>query len=213
MLEEKLNIITFGDTLEEREVLMASRSRALEFLHEIGWFLQRSHTRAISEAPQYCIDGFPVARFRWLLCFAIDQEWCSVVKKLLDTLFQGNIDLDVPSPVEFVLGEGLIFTAVNKRSKPLVDFLLKYTTNSAPVDTVAVAPVRFLFTPDTAGPSNITPLHIAATISDAADVLDALTDDPQKVLTLNSHVQCNPVDKCITCLRSILLSELDNYIH
>ncbi|KAM0833435.1 hypothetical protein ACQ4PT_064272 [Festuca glaucescens] len=181
MLEEKLNIITFGDTLEEREVLMASRSRALEFLHEIGWFLQRSHTRATSEAPQYCSEGFPVARFRWLLSFAIDQEWCSVVKKLFDTLFQGNIDLDVPSPVEFVLGERLVFTAVNKRSKPLVEFLLRYRMNSALVDSGAVAPVRFLFTPDVIGPSNITPLHIAATITDAAAVLDALTDDPQQL--------------------------------
>jgi hypothetical protein len=188
MLEEKLNIITFGDTLEEQEVLMASRSRALEFLHEIGWFLQRSHTRATSEAPQFCTEGFPVARFRWLLSFAVDQEWCSVVKKLLDTLFQGNIDLDVPSPLEFVLGEGLVFTAVNKRSKPLVNFLLTYTMKSAPVDSGAVAPVRFLFTPDVTGSSNITPLHIAASITDAAEVLDALTDDPQQVLTLNSHV-------------------------
>ncbi|CAM0881042.1 unnamed protein product [Alopecurus aequalis] len=181
MLEEKLNIITFGDTFEEREVLMASRSRALEFLHEIGWFLQRSHRRATSETPQYCIEGFPVARFRWLLSFAIEQEWCSVVKKLLDTLFQGNIDLDVPSPAEFVRGEGLVFTAVDKRSKPLVDFLLRYTTNSAPVNSGAMAPVRLLFTPDVTGPSNITPLHIAATITDAAAILDALTDDPQQI--------------------------------
>uniref|UniRef100_A0ACD5VS03 Uncharacterized protein n=2 Tax=Avena sativa TaxID=4498 RepID=A0ACD5VS03_AVESA len=181
MLEEKLNIITFGDTLEEREVLMASRNRALEFLHEIGWFLQRSHIQATSEAPQYCIEVFPVARFQWLLNFVIDQDWCSVVKKLLDTLFQGNIDLDVPSPVEFVLGEGLVFAAVNRRSKPLVDFLLRYTMNSASVDSGDVKPARFLFTPDITGSSNITPLHIAATITDAADVVDALTDDPQQL--------------------------------
>jgi hypothetical protein len=31
---------------------------------------------------------------------------------------------------------------------------------------------------------NITPLHTAATISDAAGVLDALTDDPQQVILL-----------------------------
>nr|AQQ11837.1 squamosa-promoter binding protein-like protein [Bambusa oldhamii] len=181
MLEHELNLIAFGDTLEGREDLVASRNRALNFLQEIGWLLQRSHTQATSETPQYCTEGFPVARFRWLLSFAIDQEWCAVVKKLLDTLFQGNIDLDVPSPVEFALGEDLIFTAVNKRSKPLVDFLLRYTTNFAPVDSGAVAPVRFLFAPDITGPSNITPLHIAATISDAAGVLDALTDDPQQL--------------------------------
>ncbi|VAI72867.1 unnamed protein product [Triticum turgidum subsp. durum] len=181
MLEEKLNIIAFG---EGRKDLMASRSQALKFLHEIGWLLQRSHTRATSsKAPQqfrHRVVGFPAARFRWLLSFAVDQEWCGVVKMLLDTLFQGNID--IASPVEFVLGESLVFTAVNKRSKPLVASLLRYTTKSAPVGSGAVAtPARFLFTPDMTGPSDITPLHVAATISNAAAVLDALTDDPQQL--------------------------------
>lgn len=181
MLEDKLNLIAFGDILEGREDLMASRDQALNFLQEIGWFLQRSHKRATTDAPQYCTESFPVARFRWLLSFAIDQEWCSVVKKLLDTLFQGNIDVDVRSPFEFVLGEGLVFTAVNKRAKRLVEFLLRYTTNSALVARGAVSPVRFLFTPDITGSSNITPLHIAASMSDGAGVLDALTDDPQQL--------------------------------
>ncbi|KAM3209254.1 hypothetical protein ACQJBY_063751 [Aegilops geniculata] len=182
MLEEKLNIIAFGDALEGREDLMASRSQALKFLHEIGWLLQRSHTRATSsKAPQqHHAVGFSAARFRWLLSFAVDQEWCGVVKMLLDTLFQGNID--VASPVEFVLGENLVFAAVNKRSKPLVACLLRYTTKSAPVGSGAVAkPARFLFTPDMTGSSDITPLHVAATITNAAAVLDALTDDPQQL--------------------------------
>uniref|UniRef100_A0A453RB63 Uncharacterized protein n=1 Tax=Aegilops tauschii subsp. strangulata TaxID=200361 RepID=A0A453RB63_AEGTS len=188
MLEEKLNIIAFGDALEGREDLMASRSQALKFLHEIGWLLQRSHTRATSsKAPQqHHAVGFSAARFRWLLSFAVDQEWCGVVKMLLDTLFQGNID--VASPVDFVLGESLVFAAVNKRSKPLVACLLRYTTKSAPVGSGAVAtPARFLFTPDMTGSSDITPLHVAATITNAAAVLDALTDDPQQVLAPNSH--------------------------
>ncbi|XP_020160961.1 squamosa promoter-binding-like protein 1 isoform X2 [Aegilops tauschii subsp. strangulata] len=182
MLEEKLNIIAFGDALEGREDLMASRSQALKFLHEIGWLLQRSHTRATSsKAPQqHHAVGFSAARFRWLLSFAVDQEWCGVVKMLLDTLFQGNID--VASPVDFVLGESLVFAAVNKRSKPLVACLLRYTTKSAPVGSGAVAtPARFLFTPDMTGSSDITPLHVAATITNAAAVLDALTDDPQQL--------------------------------
>ncbi|KAF7100653.1 hypothetical protein CFC21_102140 [Triticum aestivum] len=182
MLEEKLNIIAFGDALEGREDLMASRSQALKFLHEIGWLLQRSDTRATSsKAPQqHHAVGFSAARFRWLLSFAVDQEWCGVVKMLLDTLFQGNID--VASPVEFVLGESLVFAAVNKRSKPLVACLLRYTTKSAPVGGGAVAtPAQFLFTPDMIGPSDITPLHVAATITNAAAVLDALTDDPQQL--------------------------------
>ncbi|KAL6627744.1 hypothetical protein ACP70R_031470 [Stipagrostis hirtigluma subsp. patula] len=181
-LEHELNLSSLDETLEGIDDQRVPHNQALHFLQEIGWLLQRSHMRAMSESPQYCTKGFPVARFRWLLSFAIDQEWCAVVKKLLNTMFEGNIDLDVPSPTEFALGEGFLYTAVNKRSKPLVEFLLRYTIpNYSPVETGAVAPVRFLFTPDMTGPSNVTPLHIAATISDAAGVLDALTDDPQQL--------------------------------
>uniref|UniRef100_A0A0E0FKF9 SBP-type domain-containing protein n=1 Tax=Oryza nivara TaxID=4536 RepID=A0A0E0FKF9_ORYNI len=141
-----------------------------------------SHIRATSETPKDCTEGFPAARFRWLLSFAVDREFCAVIKKLLDTLFQGGVDLDVQSTVEFVLKQDLVFVAVNKRSKPLIDFLLTYTTSSAPMDgTESAAPAQFLFTPDIAGPSDITPLHIAATYSDTAGVLDALTDDPQQL--------------------------------
>lgn len=186
-LEHLLNLVSFDDTLVEKNDLLASRDRALNFLHEFGWFLQRSHIRATSETPKDCTEGFPAARFRWLLSFAVDREFCAVIKKLLDTLFQGGVDLDVQSTVEFVLKQDLVFVAVNKRSKPLIDFLLTYTTSSAPMDgTESAAPAQFLFTPDIAGPSDITPLHIAATYSDTAGVLDALTDDPQQVLTLNT---------------------------
>ncbi|XP_066306187.1 squamosa promoter-binding-like protein 1 isoform X2 [Miscanthus floridulus] len=181
-LEHGLNLISFDETSERIDDLMAYRSRSLHFLHEIGWLLQRSHARATSEQPQYCPDRFPVARFRWLLSFAIDHEWCAVVRKLLNTMFQGDIDLDVLSPIEFALGENLLLTAVRKRSKPLVECLLRYTaTNYAPVGSGDGAPVQFLFTPAMTGLSNITPLHIAATISDATGVLDALTDDPQQL--------------------------------
>ncbi|XP_062208953.1 squamosa promoter-binding-like protein 1 isoform X2 [Phragmites australis] len=183
MLEHELSLSSFDETLEGIDDLMASRNRALHFLQEIGWLLQRSHMRATSkQPPQYCTEGFPVARFRWLLSFAINQEWCAVIRKLLNTMFQGDIDLDVLSPVEFSLGEDLLLTATKKRSKPLVDFLLRYTpTNHALVYSGDVAPDQFLFTPDMTGPSNITPLHIAATMNDATGVLDALTDDPQQL--------------------------------
>ncbi|KAL6850013.1 hypothetical protein ACP4OV_020640 [Aristida adscensionis] len=180
MLEHEMNLSSFDETTEGIDDRVVSHSQALHFLQEIGWLLQRIHMRATSELPEYC--AFPIARFRWLLTFAIDREWCAVSKTLLNTMFHGNIGLDVPSPVEFALGEGLLFTAVKKKSKTLVEFLLRYTiTNYARVDSGVVAPVQFLFTPDMTGPSNITPLHVAATISDGAGVLDALTDDPQQL--------------------------------
>ncbi|GJN32110.1 hypothetical protein PR202_gb20584 [Eleusine coracana subsp. coracana] len=176
MLEHELNLISVGETLEEIDHLMAGHDQALHFLQEIGWLLQRSHVQAMSDQAQSCRMGFSVGRFRWLLSFAVDHEWCAVVKKLLDIMFEGHIDLDVPSPVEFAQKLNLLFAAVNKRSKPLVECLLRYTT--APVDSRSTTPVQFLFTPEVTSSSSITPLHAAATISDAAGVLDALTDDP-----------------------------------
>ena len=205
MLEHELSLSSFDETSERIGNLMASRSRALHFLQEIGWLLQRSQMQATSEQRQYCTKGFSVARFRWLLSFAIDQEWCAVVKKLLNTMFRGDIDLDVSSPIEFVLGENLLVTAVNKRSKPLVQFLLRYRTRNYAPDNRAIDPVQFLFTPDMTGPSNITPLHIAATISDATSVLDALTDDPQQVATPKN---CIYVQSSLRFpIRSVLLLE------
>ncbi|XP_015688066.1 squamosa promoter-binding-like protein 1 isoform X3 [Oryza brachyantha] len=181
-LEHVLNLVSFDDTSEERNDVFTYRDQALRFLQEFGWFLQRIHIRATFETPEDCTEGFPAARFRWLLSFAVNQEWCAVVKKLLDTLFQGSVDLVGASTVEFVLGQDLVFTAVNKRSKSLIDFLLTYTTNSAPMDrTEGAASVQFLFTPDIAGPSDVTPLHIAASNSNSVGVLDALTDDPQQL--------------------------------
>jgi hypothetical protein len=185
MLEHELNLSSVDESSERIGDLMASRSQALHFLQEIGWLLQRSHMPATSELQQYCTEGFSVARFRWLLSFAVDQEWCAVISKLLNTMFRGDVDFNVISPVDFALGENLLLTAVNKRSKALVQFLLRYTTiNYAPDNK----PVQFLFTPDMTGPSNITPLHTAATITDAASVLDALTDDPQQVPTLKNCI-------------------------
>nr|CAB3472939.1 unnamed protein product [Digitaria exilis] len=36
------------------------------------------------------------------------DQWCAVVKKLLNTMFRDDIDLDIPSPIEFSLGEAAI---------------------------------------------------------------------------------------------------------
>jgi hypothetical protein len=108
MLEHELNLISVGETSEGIDDLMASQDQALYFLQEIGWLLQRSHVRAMSDQVQYCTEGFPVERFRWLLSFAVDREWCAVVNKLLNIMFQGNIDLDVSSPVECAQGLSLL---------------------------------------------------------------------------------------------------------
>lgn len=131
-----------------------------------------------SQQIEFHTEVFTPTRFRWLVSFAVNREWCAVVKKLLDVMFHGSIDLDDQTPSEFALGEDLLHTAVRKKSKPLVELLLRYRTEAALKEKT---PPGFLFRPDMMGPSNITPLHVAATISEAEGVLDALTNDPQQV--------------------------------
>ncbi|KAG1327632.1 squamosa promoter-binding-like protein 12 [Cocos nucifera] len=174
MLESAINVSSCGDLLDERMDAINARNQAMDFLQEMGWLLRRSHLRSKSEQDS-CLNVFSMSRFRWLMSFALNREWCAVVKKLLDILFQGNIDLGGQSPVQFALSEDLLHRAVRRKSKPMVELLLRYKPNAA---TEKTGPDVFLFGPDMLGPSNITPLHIAATISGAERLLDALTDDP-----------------------------------
>ena len=165
------------DEFQERMNPMNSRTRALNFLNEMGWLLRRSQLRSTSKQVDSSSNVFSLTRFRWLIGFAMDQEWCAVVKDLLDHLFRGTIDLSGVSPNEFVLSEGLLHAAVRKNCRSMVEFLLRYRCDAAAREDCN----SFLFRPDVPGPSNITPLHVAASVSGSESVLDALTDDPGQV--------------------------------
>ncbi|XP_020087499.1 squamosa promoter-binding-like protein 1 [Ananas comosus] len=177
-LENEINVASYDKLFEEGMGSINTQHEAVKFLHEMGWLLRRSHMQSKSQQIEFHTEVFTPTRFRWLVSFAVNREWCAVVKKLLDVMFHGSIDLDDQTPSEFALGEDLLHTAVRKKSKPLVELLLRYRTEAALKEKT---PPGFLFRPDMMGPSNITPLHVAATISEAEGVLDALTNDPQQL--------------------------------
>ncbi|VVB03576.1 unnamed protein product [Arabis nemorensis] len=144
-----------------------SAKQAMDFIHEIGWLLHRSKLGESDPNP----DVFPVTRFKWLIEFSMDREWCAVIRKLLNMFFEGAVGDSSSS--EAALSElCLLHRAVRKNSKPIVEMLLRYIPKQQR---------HSLFRPDAAGPAGLTPLHIAAGKDGSEDVLDALTEDPEMV--------------------------------
>ncbi|KAG1365030.1 squamosa promoter-binding-like protein 6 [Cocos nucifera] len=176
MLENAIDLITCNNHDPGRTDANNARNLALDFLNEFGWLLRRNHLKSRSEQIKSCPNAFSLTRFRQLMAFAMDRKWCAVVKKLLDILFNGTVDVSGQSPVELAVSEDLLHTAVRNNCKAMVELLLKYIPDKTSKET---GHGRFLFRPDMVGPSGITPLHIAAASGGADDVLDALTDDPE----------------------------------
>lgn len=140
-----------------------SAKLAMEFIHELGWLLRRSK-----------LGVFSLARFKWLIEFSMDREWCAVIRKLLNMFFEGAVgdsSFDAAALSELCL----LHRAVRKNSKPMVEMLLRYVVPNQ-------QRIHSLFRPDSAGPAGLTPLHIAAGKDGSEDVLDALTEDPSMVI-------------------------------
>ncbi|KAI0528840.1 hypothetical protein KFK09_001383 [Dendrobium nobile] len=171
MLESSMDVASCDEVLEEK--LVAVRNLGLNFLHEMGWLLRRSQLRSRSESENHCSEAFSLPRFRWILRFSMDRDWSAILKKLLDFLFDGIIDLEGISPTKIALSENLLHYAVQRNSKLTVKLLLRYR----PCKNSDRA-IENLFRPDMPGPSNITPLHVAASSIYAESMLDLLTDDP-----------------------------------
>ncbi|ESQ39350.1 hypothetical protein EUTSA_v10001295mg [Eutrema salsugineum] len=145
-----------------------SAKQAMDFIHEIGWLLHRSKLGESDPNP----DVFPLERFKWLIEFSMDREWCAVIRKLLNMFFEGAVG-DSSSSSDAALSElCLLHRAVRKNSKPMVEMLLRYVPKQQR---------HSLFRPDATGPAGLTPLHIAAGKDCSEDVLDALTEDPAMV--------------------------------
>ncbi|KAL6894390.1 hypothetical protein ACP4OV_008488 [Aristida adscensionis] len=151
-----------------------ARNQAFEFLNELGWLLHRANLLPKQDKMEPPLAAFNLWRFRNLGIFAMERDWCAVIKMLLDFLFIGLVDVGSQSPEEVVLSENLLHAAVRRKSVKMVQFLLRYRLNKNLKGTTQT----YLFRPDALGPSAITPLHIAAATSDAEDVLDVLTNDP-----------------------------------
>ncbi|GER51744.1 squamosa promoter-binding protein [Striga asiatica] len=162
------------DNTEELE----DRNQALEFIHEMGWLLH-SYRLKCRLSGQSIVDidqkSFSFERFRWLVEFSVDHDWCAVVRKLLNILFDGTVD----SNIERLLEIGLLHRAVRRKCSSMVKFLLSYLPSG--VTDKKSGPLQYLFRPDAMGPGGLTPLHIAACLDSCQSVVDALTEDPGHV--------------------------------
>ncbi|XP_062108912.1 squamosa promoter-binding-like protein 12 isoform X2 [Humulus lupulus] len=154
-----------------------ARNQALDFVHEMGWLLHRSQAKLRLGPMDPNSDLFPFKRFKWLMEFSMDHDWCFVVKKLLCILFEGIVDAGEHSSIEVaILNMSLLHRAVQRNSRPMVDNLLKFVIPQKIMNKPQV-----LFKADHVGAMGSTPLHVAANQGGCDGVLDALTDDPGKV--------------------------------
>ncbi|OIT02312.1 PREDICTED: squamosa promoter-binding-like protein 1 [Nicotiana attenuata] len=187
MLESELDL-TSANYVKGQINNMEARNQAMDFIHELGWLLHRNNLKARLEhfGPDPVL--YPLKRFKWLIDFCVDHEWCAVVKKLLNVLLDGTVGAGDSSFLKFALTEmGLLHRAVRRNSRPLVELLLTYSPEkvadelSSEYQSLVEIDGEFLFRPDCVGPAGLTPLHVAAGIDGSEEVLDALTDDPGKV--------------------------------
>lgn len=167
-----------------------AKNQALDFIHEIGWLLHRCHLKSRLGNLDPNSEAFSFKRFRWIMEFSVDRDWCAVVKKLLDILFINGIvgAGEHPSLIDGLSEMDLLHRAVRRNCRPLVELLLRYVPEKVSEEFESLydrGDNSFLFRPDAAGPAGLTPLHIAAGRDGSEDVLDALTDDPGMVLLLS----------------------------
>ncbi|KAG2693193.1 hypothetical protein I3760_08G085600 [Carya illinoinensis] len=165
---------------------MEAKNQALDFIHEMGWLLHRNQLKSRFGPLNSNADLFPLKRFKWLIEFSMDHDWCSVVRKLLDILLDETVGAGEHPSLNLALAEmGLLHRAVRRNSRALVELLLRYQVSdelrSKNMALFGGSNGSFLFRPDVLGPGGLTPLHIAAGKDGSENVLEALTDDPKMV--------------------------------
>ncbi|KAI3841217.1 hypothetical protein MKX03_004921 [Papaver bracteatum] len=175
-----------SDDDRRRSGRMGSKDQALSFVHEMGWLLHRCRLRSKVGNMDPNTDMFSFTRFRGIMEFAMDHDWCAVVKKLLDILFEGSVDAGDHASIELALSDmGLLHRAVRRNCRLMVERLLRYVPDTAS-EKISLGQTQladrcmygFLFRPDAVGPGGLTPLHIAASRIGSDSMLDVLTDDP-----------------------------------
>lgn len=181
--------LTETDDIQGENAKMEARTQAMDFVHEMGWLLHRSRLKSRLGHFDPNSELFPLGRFKWLMEFSMDHDWCAVVKKLLDVLLDGTVGTGAREHpfLKPTLSEmGLIHRAVRRNSRPLVECLLRYVPEKvsdelrSELSHLVGGDEKNLFRPDVVGPAGLTPLHVAAGRDGSEDVLDALTDDPGK---------------------------------
>lgn len=206
------NVIEAGEATDVIQITnqqSEEKTRALDFIQEMGWLLHRRHVNIRLGPVSPIHDLFCFNRFMWLVDFSMDHGWCAVMKKLLDILFEGGVvDAGEHATIEVALLDmSLLHSAVKRNCRPMVELLLKFVPvntsdgTDSKVKQVDKSLARFLFRPDAVGPGGLTPLHVAASMSGLENVLDALTDDPGMVISFVSVCFMYFKALCITALR------------
>ncbi|RZC54791.1 hypothetical protein C5167_013642 [Papaver somniferum] len=149
-----------------------SREDCLYFLNELGWLFQRMNS-TYSDCP-----SFSHTRFKFLITFSIERDWCTLIKTLLDILVERNTGKDGLSKdsLEMLSEVHLLNRAVKRKCRKMVDLLIHYFVSSSTDSSK-----KYLFPPNQTGPGGITPLHLAACTLDSKEMVDALTSDPQEI--------------------------------
>lgn len=122
-----------------------------------------------------------------------------MVRKLFDiTLANQNIGTGITRLSQIVQDDvSLLHRAVRRKNRGMVELLLAYVPSSIAGEKITNAVdtenlvnlMQFkllwsnLFRPDITGPAGLTPLHIAASMQDGEDIVDALTSDVLQVRT------------------------------
>ncbi|XVE82356.1 hypothetical protein DITRI_Ditri15bG0142100 [Diplodiscus trichospermus] len=127
VIETALPIVDIDKNAEKME----TKNQALDFIHEMGWLLHRCHLNWRLGHLNPNSDLFPFWRFKWLMEFSMDHDWCAVVKKLLGILFDGTVDLGDHSSIEFALLDMcLLHRAVQRNCRPMVELLLRVDSST-----------------------------------------------------------------------------------
>lgn len=153
-----------------------SREEVLHFLDELGWLFQRKRNSTLLGVPDYKLN-----RFKFLVIFAMEHDFCALVKTLLDILLELNLGRRglVTESMKMLWEIHPLNRAVRRRCSRMVDLLVHYSIID-PDD----ASQKYIFPPNLAGPGGLTPLHLAACASSSEELIDALISDPQEVLQL-----------------------------
>ncbi|CAL9120952.1 unnamed protein product [Musa textilis] len=173
-LEE--DVQTVGVIPEEQvhnSVHSSLRENVLHFLNELGWLFQSTHMS--SSLP---LLDFSITRFKYLITFSVERDWCTLIKTLLDILVERSLSNDAlkHESLKMLSEIDLLSRAVKRKSKTMVDLVLHYSISHRKDATRL-----YLFPPNMAGLGGVTPLHMAASMQDSEDMVDALTNDPQEM--------------------------------
>ncbi|KAJ6731250.1 SQUAMOSA PROMOTER-BINDING-LIKE PROTEIN 4 [Salix viminalis] len=152
---------------------LRSREEALHFLNELGWLFQRKSVPSMLEGPDYSLN-----RFKFLLIFSVDRDYCVLVKTILDMLVERNMCRDELSKesLEMLHEIQLLNRSVKRRCRKMADLLIHYCIIGRDNSSTT-----YIFPPNVGGPGGITPLHLAACASGSDGLVDALTNDPQEI--------------------------------